>query len=70
MREGGDPSRRSAVANSLAFIFPLGDDVIRKFDIPEISRPHDAAIMPQMRIRFRPSDAFLPSMRNADVSGK
>jgi len=60
----------SGAATSLAFIFPLGDDVTRKFDILEISRLHDAATMPQMRIRFRPSDAFLPSMRGATVRGK
>ena len=54
----------------LAFILPLGNDVSRKFDFLEISRPHDAATMPQMRIRFRPSDAFLPSLRGATVLGK
>jgi hypothetical protein len=71
MREWGRPAAAaSGAATSLAFNFLLGDDVTRKFDILEISRPHDAATMPQMRIRFRPSDAFLPSMRGATVRGK
>jgi hypothetical protein len=60
----------NAAATPLAFILPLGDDVTRKFDILEFSRPHDAATMPQMRIHFRPSDAFLPSVRGATVRGK
>ena len=51
-RKGRSAVAESGDATSLAFIFPLGDDVTRKFDILEISRPHDAATMPQMRIRF------------------
>src|SRR5262245_7186456 len=63
-------TKRNVAATSLAFILPLGDDVTRKFKIPEILRPHDAATMPQMRIRFRPPDAFLSSLRGATVRGK
>jgi hypothetical protein len=71
MREGGRPlSTASDAATPLAFILPLGNDVTRKFDFLEISRPHDAATMPQMRIRFRPPGAFLPAVRGATVRGK
>jgi hypothetical protein len=60
----------NADATSLAFILPLGDDVSRKIEILEISRRHDAATMPQLRIRFRPSDALLPSMWGAAFCGE
>jgi hypothetical protein len=69
-RRGRPYASESDAVTPLAFILPLGNDVSRKFDFLEISRPHDAATMPQMRIRFRPSDAFLPSLRGATVLGK
>ena len=69
-RRGRPYAAESDALTPLAFILPLGNDVSRKFDFLEISRPHDAATMPQMRIRFRPSDAFLPSVRGATVRGK
>jgi hypothetical protein len=69
MRGCGDPSGFRARRTSLAFVSPLGDDVIRKYDILEFLRRHDAATMPQLRIRFRPSDAFLPTMRGAAFCG-
>jgi hypothetical protein len=70
IRECGNPPGCRARRTSLAFTLPLGDDVIRKFDNLEISSRHDAATMPQLRIHFRPSDAFLPSMWGAAVCGE
>ena len=69
-QRGRPYSAESDAVTPLAFILPLGNDVSRKFDFLEISRPHDAATMPQMRIRFGPSGAFLPSVRGATVRGK